>query len=98
VQKLCQKLDLCTKPAVPSVSRRARRYKTDSDAKSLILNDFKPCPFSGHLSQALDFSGFGRLQRTAINKVIHINSSAAPKRIEINDLSRLSKNHLNTSA
>ena len=34
-------------------------YKTNSDHKWLIYNDFKFCYFYGHFSESLDFEGLG---------------------------------------
>jgi hypothetical protein len=36
------------------------RYKSDSEAKSLICNNFMLCFFCGHSKKSLDFQGFGR--------------------------------------
>jgi hypothetical protein len=55
-------------------------YKTHSEAKSLILNVFPGCSFSGQSSQALDFSSGGGPPAAAINKVIHTFIESRPKR------------------
>jgi hypothetical protein len=73
------------------------RYKTNSASKSLILNIFLRCLFSGHSSQALDFSGSAGYLRRAVNKVIHMNAHAQAKRFPIKHLSALSQKHLSFS-
>jgi hypothetical protein len=53
--------------------RTQLRYKSDSEAKLLILKELLPRHFFRFSSQALDFAGLPGHGRAAINKVIHIN-------------------------
>jgi hypothetical protein len=62
--------------------RLALRYKTDSVAKSLILNTFLLGHFFWFSSQALDFAGLAGHRGGAINKVIHTISIAGLKALE----------------
>jgi hypothetical protein len=98
LQILCQMRDLCTINGDRRVEPDDVCYKTHSDAKLLIFNGLHGCTFSGHLSQALDFSGFGGRQRRTINKVIHTIRSLRAKLIQINDLKGVSEIHLKTGA
>jgi Zn-dependent protease len=98
LQILCQTRDLCTKREGLRVWPNGLCYKSHSNAKLLIFNSLPVCTFSGHLSQALDFSRLGGRRRLTINKVIHTFSSIPAKLIQINDLNGLSENDVNSRA
>jgi hypothetical protein len=61
----------------------------------LIHNTFRRCPFCGHSSQTLDFSGLDGVGRRAINKVIHTNIGLTSKLFQIKDLSAVCETQLN---
>jgi hypothetical protein len=60
--------------------RTARRYKTHSDSKYLILKALVEKHFFRFSSQALDFAGLGGRAGEAVNKVIHTIRTVGLKR------------------
>jgi hypothetical protein len=87
-------LDLCTKTRKRGLIGAGLCYKSHSDCKYLILNDFLLCTIYGQSVQALDFSGRGGRRRMAINKVIHTNGDLKLNGFRIKDLGRIPSTNL----